>query len=54
MQLLESVQDQGARRYSTSDLIGSGFPVTWQARIYGDMLERDHERVMARALKLSA
>lgn len=53
MQLLESVQDQGVRRYSTSDLIGSGFPVTWQARIYGDILERDHERVMARALKLS-
>lgn len=40
-----------ARRYSTAEVIGSGFPVTWQARIYRDILERDGKRAQELALE---
>ena len=33
-----------ARRYSTPEIIGSGFPVTWQSKIYRQFSEHDGRR----------
>jgi hypothetical protein len=53
LHLLDSETGLGGevRRYSTAEIIGSGFPVTWHSRMYQDILERDRNKHLERALR---
>lgn len=52
LHLLDSETGLGSdvRRYSAAEIIGSGFPVTWQARIHQNTLTHDAAKLLERAI----